>query len=107
MGTTKDIEKFDEQIEITFSLFDAIEKSAERYVDGMWRQRNVAIDKLNESITLHNRLVEKRLKMISKLCEEVKESNDKVQRAYERTIEICELLQKRLDEALDEEMEEE
>lgn len=103
MAKTKDIEKFDEQIENTFSLFDAIEKSAERYVDGMWRQRNAAIEKLNESITLHNRLVEKRLKMVSKLCEEVKESDAKIQRAYERAIEVCELLQKRLDEALEEE----
>lgn len=103
MGTTKDIEKFDEQIENTFSLYDAIEKSAERYVDGMWRQRNVAIEKLNETITLHNRLVEKRLKMIPKLCMEIEESNDKLQRAYERAMEVCELLQKRLDEALEEE----
>ena len=103
MAKTKDIEKFDEQIENTFSLFDAIEKSTERYVDGIWQQRNTAIEKLNETITLHNRLVEKRLKMIPKLCMEIEESNDKVQRAYERAMEVCEFLQKRLNEAMEEE----
>ena len=72
-------------------------------VDGLYRQRTLAIEALNKTIAMHNNLVEKRLKIIPELCKEIDESNDKVQRVYERATEVFELLQKRLDEAMEEE----
>lgn len=103
MATKKDIEQCNEQIESTFSLFDALEKNAEAWVDGLYRQRTLAIEELNKTIAMHNNLVEKRLRIIPELCKEIDESNDKIQRVYERATEVFELLQKRLDETMEEE----
>lgn len=103
MATKKDIEQYNEQIESTFSLFDALEKNAEMTVDGLYRQRTLAIEKLNETIAAHNQLAEKRMKKVVQLCKEIDESNAKAVTAYERATKVFEVLQKRFDNLLEEE----
>lgn len=99
MTTKSSLRNFEEARDEAFSIFDAIRESAERYVDDIIRQKRLAVDKLNVAIEKHNKLYRE----TKEVCLAADKSNEELMKVYERAVETLALLNKRLDELLEEE----
>lgn len=92
----------------TFSLFDAIEKSAERWYGEIENQRIQAVKALNKAIETHNQLEMARAKKavefakkFDELDKAMRDSNEVTQKLYEKCQKTMDILTKRIDEALE------
>ena len=90
-----------------FSLFDAIEKSAERYVMAIEDQKIQAVNAMNKAIEAHNKLEIARAKRavefakkFDELDKSIRESNETMQKLYEKLQKTYDILCDRVNEAL-------